>query len=64
MAPAPLLVLARVGAWQIGPTHTASWFPKDIACAQHATETFKPGVGPMPEDAEVHDILPRSDGFH
>jgi hypothetical protein len=53
-----------MGAWQIDPTHTATWSPEDIAGAQHATATFKSWIRPMLKDVEVHHILPRPDGFH
>ena len=55
---------AMMGAWQIDPTHTATWSPEDIAGAQHAVQAFKSWIRPMLKDVEVHHILPRPDGFH
>ena len=55
---------AMMGAWQIDPTHTASWTPEDIAGAKRATEMYKSWVRPILADVEVHHILPRPDGFH
>lgn len=55
---------AMMGAWQIDPTHTATWSPQDIAGAQRSTAIYKSWIRPMMKDVEVHHILPRPDGFH
>jgi len=55
---------AMMSAWQIDPTHTASWSPEDIAGARRATEIYKSWIRPILADVEVHHILPRPDGLH
>ena len=55
---------AMMSAWQIDPTHTASWSPQDIAGARRAVEVYKSWIRPMMMDVEVHHILPRPDGLH
>ena len=55
---------AMMSAWQIDPTHTATWSPQDVAGAQRATEIYKSWIRPMLQDVVVHHILPRPDGLH
>ncbi len=55
---------AMMSAWQIDPTHTASWSPEEIAGVQRSVEVYKSWVRPMLADVEVHHILPRPDGLH
>ena len=55
---------AMMSAWQIDPTHTATWSPQEISGAQRATEIYKSWIRPMLRDVVVHHILPRPDGLH
>ncbi len=55
---------AMMSAWQIDPTHSASWSAEEISGARRATDIYKSWIRPMLKDAEVHHILPRPDDFH
>jgi alpha-galactosidase len=55
---------AMMSAWQIDPTHSASWSPEEVAGARRATEIYKSWIRPMLKDVQVHHILPRPDDFH
>ncbi len=55
---------AMMSAWQIDPTHSATWSPEEIAGAKHATETYKSWIRPILNDVHVHHILPRPDDLH
>ncbi len=64
-APRPYLWRsAMMSAWQIDPTHTANWSPKEIAEVKHQVEIYKSWIRPILDDCEVHHILPRPDGIH
>jgi hypothetical protein len=55
---------SMMNQWQIDPTHSASWTPKQREGVKRATDIYKSWVRPMLRDAQVHHILPRPDGYH
>jgi len=55
---------SMMNAWQIDPTHSATWTQKQKDGVKRATEIYKTWVRPILPDAEVHHILPRPDGLH
>lgn len=55
---------SMMNAWQIDPTHSATWTQKQKDGAKRATEIYKSWVRPILQDVEVHHILPRPDGYH
>jgi hypothetical protein len=55
---------SMMNAWQIDPTHSASWTQKQRDGVKRATDIYKSWVRPMLKDAQVHHILPRPDGYH
>jgi len=55
---------SMMNAWQIDPTHSATWTPEQRAGVKRATDIYKSWVRPMLQDVEVHHILPRPDGYH
>jgi alpha-galactosidase len=55
---------SMMNAWQIDPTHSASWTPEQRAGVKRATDIYKSWVRPILQDVEVHHILPRPDGMH
>jgi hypothetical protein len=64
-APEPYLWRSSMmNQWQIDPTHSASWTREQRAKVKRATEIYKSWIRPILQDAEVHHILPRPDGYH
>jgi alpha-galactosidase len=64
-APEPYLWRsAMMSAWQIDPTHSASWTSAQKEKVKRATELYKSWIRPILQDVEVHHILPRPDGYH
>lgn len=64
-APEPYLWRsAMMSGWQIDPTNSASWTAEQRAKVRRATEIYKTWIRPILQDAEVHHILPRPDGYH
>jgi alpha-galactosidase len=64
-APEPYLWRsAMMNQWQIDPTDSAAWTPKQRAQVKRATEIYKGWIRPILQDVEVHHILPRPDGYH
>lgn len=55
---------AMMSAWQIDPTHSASWTDKQKAGVKRSTEIYKNWIRPILQDVAVHHILPRPDGYH
>jgi alpha-galactosidase len=55
---------AMMSAWQIDPTHSASWTPAQIAKLKKEVEIYKGWIRPILKDVEVHHMLPRPDGHH
>lgn len=55
---------AMMSAWQIDPTHSASWTAEQIAKVKKEVEIYKDWIRPILQDVEVHHILPRPDGHH
>jgi hypothetical protein len=64
-APEPYLWRSSMmNQWQIDPTNSASWTPAQRAKVKRETEIYKSWIRPILQDAEVHHILPRPDGYH
>ena len=55
---------SMMNQWQIDPTNSASWTPAQRAEVKRETEIYKSWIRPILQDAEVHHILPRPDGYH
>jgi hypothetical protein len=55
---------SMMNQWQIDPTNSASWTPEQRAKVKRATEVYKSWIRPILQDAVVHHILPRPDGYH
>jgi hypothetical protein len=64
-APEPYLWRSSMmNAWQIDPTHSASWTPEQRAKVRRQVEIYKSWIRPILADVQVHHILPRPDGYH
>jgi hypothetical protein len=55
---------SMMNQWQIDPTNSASWTPEQRAKVKRATDVYKSWIRPILQDAVVHHILPRPDGYH
>ncbi len=64
-APEPYLWRSSMmNQWQMDPTNSASWTPDQRAKVKRATDVYKSWIRPILQDAVVHHILPRPDGYH
>src|SRR6202022_1276610 len=55
---------SMMNAWQIDPTHSATWTRKQRDEVKRATEIYKSWIRPILLDVQVHHVLPRPDGYH